>query len=128
MKPFPDDIAEMRARGYDSETIAAAEQHSKRWAAAMDACRNIEATYGIGTDTRNAKNHSSKPAPERESYRGMTINERLLAAGLHQYFDAAACNRDGSAMIALLMAIELDELQAKSTTDAILNRPEEYGY
>src|SRR5436190_8367262 len=43
--PSPADIAEMKARGYDSTTIVEAEQQSKRWAAAQEVCRAIEAAF-----------------------------------------------------------------------------------
>lgn len=43
--PSPADIAEMKARGYDSTTIAEAEQRSKRWAAAQEVGRAIEAAF-----------------------------------------------------------------------------------
>ena len=43
--PSPADIAEMKARGYDSTTIAEAEQQSKRRAAAQEVCRAIEAAF-----------------------------------------------------------------------------------
>ena len=120
----PDDIAEMRARGYDTSTIADAEQQSKRWEAAQQVCRTIESTYGLGVVPPN----SSQPQPERESYGGMTVNERLFVAGTLEHFDTAARHRDRSAMIALLLAVELGEQQAAHTTDAILNNPTKYGY
>ncbi len=43
--PSPDDIVEMRSRGYDSSTIAKAEQHLKRGEAAQEVCRAIEAAF-----------------------------------------------------------------------------------
>jgi hypothetical protein len=43
--PSPADIAEMRARGYDSTTIAEAEQQSKRREAAQQVARTIEAAF-----------------------------------------------------------------------------------
>lgn len=43
--PSPADIAEMRARGYDSSTIAEAEQQSKRWVAAQEVARVIETAF-----------------------------------------------------------------------------------
>ena len=129
MKPrSPDDIAEMRARGYDTSTIADAEQQSKRWEAAQQVCRTIESTYGLGIVPPLAQKNSSQPQPERESYGGMTVNERLFVAGTFEHFHAAARHRDRSAMIALLLAVELDEQQAAHTTDAILNNPTKYGY
>lgn len=43
--PFPADIAEIRARGYDTSTIAEAEQQSKRWEAAQEVAHAIEAAF-----------------------------------------------------------------------------------
>jgi len=43
--PSPADIAEMKARGYDSTTIAKAEQQSKRGEASQGVCRAIEAAF-----------------------------------------------------------------------------------
>lgn len=43
--PSPADIAEMKARGYDSTTIAEAEQQSKRWVAVQEICRAIEVAF-----------------------------------------------------------------------------------
>jgi hypothetical protein len=43
--PSQADIAEMKARGYDSTTIADAEQQLKLWEAAQDLCRVIEAAF-----------------------------------------------------------------------------------
>ena len=43
--PSPADIAEMKARGYDSSTIAGAEQQAKRWAMAQEVGRIIEAAF-----------------------------------------------------------------------------------
>ena len=118
----------MTARGYDSATIAEAEQQSTRWAAAQEVCRTIEATYGLGVVTPIAEMNSSKAQPERESYGGMTVNERLFVAGTFEHFHAAARHRDRSAMISLLLAVELAEQQAAYTTDTILNSSTKYGY
>src|SRR6188768_373023 len=43
--PSPTDIAEMKARGYDATTIAEAERHLKRGAAAQEVCRAIDAAF-----------------------------------------------------------------------------------
>src|SRR4051812_3449018 len=43
--PSPADIAEMRARGYDSSTIAEAEQQLKRLEAAQGVAHVIEAAF-----------------------------------------------------------------------------------
>lgn len=43
--PSPADIAEMKKRGYDPSTIAEAEEQSKRWVAAQEVARAIEAAF-----------------------------------------------------------------------------------
>lgn len=43
--PTPADIAGMKARGFDSSTIAKAELQSKRWPAAQEVGRTIEAAF-----------------------------------------------------------------------------------
>ena len=58
----------------------------------------------------------------------MTVNERLVVAGTIDQFDTAARRRDRSAMIAFLLAVELDEQQAAQTTDTILTNPQQYGF
>ena len=72
------------------------------------------------------KHPDAQPAPER--YRGMTVNERLMVAGLRDPFDAAVRRGDRPAMISLLGQLELDEKQAISTTDTLLANPKHYGY
>jgi hypothetical protein len=61
-------------------------------------------------------------------YGGMTVNERLAAAGLLAEFDAAARRRDRSEMIAILMRVELTGAQAAETADRIIAKPSMYGY
>lgn len=59
---------------------------------------------------------------------GMTVNERLHAAGLLPDFEAAAKGRDRERMKALLQQAGLTEDQASYTTDTILTNPSHYGY
>ena len=69
--PSPADIAEMKARGYDSTTIAEAELQSERWAAAQEVCRTIESAFA-----------------------GVTLGGGVglqEAQGLDDYADAATC-------------------------------------
>jgi hypothetical protein len=66
--PSPADIAEMRARGYDSTTIAEAEQRSKRCAAVHHAIEDAFAGVTLGG--------------------GVGLHE---AQGLDDYADAATC-------------------------------------
>ncbi len=69
--PSPDDIAEMKARGYDPGTILEAERRSERWVAAQEVCRTIEAAFA-GVTLGN----------------GVGLQE---AQGLDDYADDAAC-------------------------------------
>jgi hypothetical protein len=66
--------------------------------------------------------------PMRERYRGMTVNERLVVAGLLEQFDAATRRRDRAAMMALLAQVDLDPEQAALTTETVLANPKRYGY
>ena len=69
--PSPADITEMKARGYDSTTIAEAELQSEQWAAAQEVCRTIEAAFA-----------------------GVTLGGGVglqEAQGLDDYADAATC-------------------------------------
>ena len=61
-------------------------------------------------------------------YNGMTVNERLLAAGLLNAFGAAARSGDQSAMIDILLSVAMTPHQCKQTTDAIMANPKTYGY
>ena len=72
--------------------------------------------------------NASNLPEENESFSGMTVNERLVVAGSIDQFDAAARGRDRQAMIALLLAVQLDDQQAAHTTDSILSNPRQYGY
>lgn len=59
-------------------------------------------------------------------YAGMTVNERLYAAGLLAEWDEAARNRDRTSMIEILGSVDLKE-QAASIVDSILANPAFYG-
>jgi hypothetical protein len=63
---------------------------------------------------------------DRPNYAAMTINERLVEAGLLDAFDVAARNRDRSAMLRLLT--EVDVSDPSQTIEPILNDPAKYGY
>jgi len=60
-------------------------------------------------------------------YAGMTVNERLYAAGLIKAWDAAVIMRDRVKMLEILMATELTK-QAAFTVDTTLTDPEKYGF
>ena len=59
-------------------------------------------------------------------YAGMTVNERLYAAGHLPEWDEAARNRDRARMIEILGSVDLKE-QAASIVDNILANPAYYG-
>ncbi len=65
-------------------------------------------------------NQNPWDAPPGSPYCGMTINERLFAAGLLYKWDMAVTRRDRAAMIGLLVATDLPLVSAERTTDAIL--------
>jgi hypothetical protein len=59
-------------------------------------------------------------------YGGMTVNERLFAAGLMDEFDTAARKGDRAAMIKVLTTVELGD-EAAGIADAVLSHPTRYG-
>jgi hypothetical protein len=61
-------------------------------------------------------------------YAGMTVNERLYAAGLIKAWDAAMIKRDRAKMLEILMATEPTAEQAAFTVDTTLADPEKYGF
>jgi hypothetical protein len=65
---------------------------------------------------------------DKPDYSGMTLNERLFAAGLMKRFDRAAKDRDGEEMVRILMQVSLSETDARWSTKTILGNPEKYGY
>lgn len=65
--------------------------------------------------------------PNKARYGGMTVNERLYAAGLTSAFDRAALARDRTQMVSILKSVELRE-DAEPIADAILVNPAKFGY
>jgi len=59
-------------------------------------------------------------------YGGLTINERLVVAGLLSSFEAAAKARGQATMIGLLAEVEVED--AAASVDAVLQDPGRYGY
>ncbi|TLM65748.1 MAG: hypothetical protein FDZ69_08665 [Deltaproteobacteria bacterium] len=59
-------------------------------------------------------------------YAGMTVNERLLAAGLLAAFDRAARSRDRAEMLRLLRRVDVPA--PEETVAAVLANPWRYGY
>ena len=61
-------------------------------------------------------------------YAGMTVNERLVIAGLIAAWDEAVIRGDRTRMIEILMATDLTAEQAAYSTDTTLANPEKYGF
>lgn len=62
------------------------------------------------------------------NFGGMTINERLSAAGLLHEFDTAITQGVRQRAIDLLQQVEMSDDAAAVTVDAILGNPMTYGY
>jgi len=58
----------------------------------------------------------------------MTVNERLVTAGLLQSFDAAIEAGERQDAIQLLRRVAMTEAAAGETVDAVLAHPGKYGY
>jgi diaminohydroxyphosphoribosylaminopyrimidine deaminase/5-amino-6-(5-phosphoribosylamino)uracil reductase len=58
----------------------------------------------------------------------MTVNERVVAAGLVDAFDEAARRRDRQQLVALLVQAALPRDAAEETVAALLASPAKYGY
>jgi hypothetical protein len=70
----------------------------------------------------------AEPNREREQqFTGMTVNERLFAAGLPDSFDSAVRSGERKKMIDLLMNVGLEPEAAVRTADAILADPTRFG-
>jgi hypothetical protein len=64
---------------------------------------------------------------ENAKYAGMTVNERLFAAGILNDWDAAATSRNRERMIELLGRVELAD-QAEQIVNTVLANPGLYGF
>jgi hypothetical protein len=60
-------------------------------------------------------------------YAGMTVNERLFAAGLLDGYYRALEVKDRESMIQYLVAVELDPDQVERTANTALSDPVRYG-
>ena len=63
-----------------------------------------------------------------ENLAGMTVNERLYAAGLLEAFDAAVERGDKDEVIRLLQEVHLSPQDAQWSADALFANPGRYGY
>jgi len=62
------------------------------------------------------------------NYSGMTLNERLLVAGLLDDWDSAIGAGQRQAAIDVLTQVDFDASDAAQTVDAVLARPAKYGF
>lgn len=100
--PSPTEILEMKARGYDPSTIAAAEEQSKRWAEAQRICELIRKAFagvklvnGVGLRETDAIDDYEDKATcaairaddEKEDWQHISIGELNRYRGL-SFFDA----------------------------------------
>jgi hypothetical protein len=67
---------------------------------------------------------------ERSSgpFQGMTVNERLFAAGALSTWDNVVQARDRLEMIRLLVSVDLPQQEAERIADAVLANPKMYGF
>jgi hypothetical protein len=65
---------------------------------------------------------------QRPDFGGMTVNERLVVAGLIEQFDAAINVGDRQRAIDTLGQVAMSEANAAGTVDAVLADPSKYGY
>jgi hypothetical protein len=59
---------------------------------------------------------------DEQKYSGMTVNERLFAAGLLDEFDTAVNHKNRDKVVALLQQVELSYEQAELITKTIFSR------
>lgn len=64
----------------------------------------------------------------QSDFGGMTVNERLIAAGLLGQFDAALHASDRRQAIELLKQVAMSSSNAAATVDAVLANPSKYGF
>jgi hypothetical protein len=62
----------------------------------------------------------------RDDYSGMTVNERLVAAGLLDVFDQAVLRRDRKVVVEILSLVDVPTPEL--TAGAIFADPSRYGY
>jgi hypothetical protein len=65
---------------------------------------------------------------QRPDFGGMTVNERLVTAGLLGQFDAAIDSGDRQRALELLKQVAMSEDSAATTVEAVLANPSKYGF
>jgi hypothetical protein len=73
---------------------------------------------------RDGRLHSTEP--NKPDFSGMTVNERLITAGIMDQWDDAVRRRDRGRMIELLKQVEVPS--ADWTADTVLADPQKYGF
>lgn len=76
-------------------------------------------------DPRTTVDHVSARNPD---FGGMTVNERLIAAGLLWQFDAAIDTGDRQGAVELLLQVAMSKSGAAATVEAVLANPTTYGF
>ena len=69
----------------------------------------------------------SQEGSAKPEYSGMTVNERLFAAGLLEAFDSAVRVRNREGMLEILIKVEMEPEGAARTADRILAHPTQFG-
>ena len=65
---------------------------------------------------------------QKPKFAGMTVNERLVVAGLLQQWDKSVKARDRDEMIAILKRVDLPETESARIADSVLANPTKYGF
>ena len=66
--------------------------------------------------------------PPHPNYSAMTVNERLLVAGLLDEWDSAVTAGDCKKAIEILSWVDMDQTSAAHTVDTTLGNPSKYGF
>jgi hypothetical protein len=90
------------------------------------ALETLSARFLIVAASLKVQEHPGDIFESPFDYGGMTVNERLFAAGLHTKWDDAVRNRERANMIELLSRVDLGQ-QAENIVDTVLSNPSKYG-
>lgn len=111
-------------------TLSVGPVQDRRWtadyeAALYDDAAPLPGIFGTIEDAEREAMRLLQREPSHE-FAGMTVDERLYAAGLVDEFGAAARARDRDRMIGVLTKVALEDASARA--DAILADPARLGY
>jgi hypothetical protein len=76
----------------------------------------------------DARHYGDCVSEQPRDFAGMTVNERLVVAGLLGTFDAAIDAGDRQRAVELLGHVAMSEDSAAATVDAVLANPLKYGF